>query len=226
MCDSQSAPEFSHTCIPDTDSNVFDSADPHAANYVGKHPGTAFTEMQFYPPGWVAWPQGTSCDGHHWCAALTIDSLNEDLNHNINNNVSCQNRVGLEPVNFALITIYGGADSPADPLNPSHFTPKLNHDLMMNPGDSLAIDMHDTAAGFQVVIYDLTTHRSGSMTASVQNGFAQVDFAPNAGSSSARRTHSTRCTQPLGPIRVFHGQCTHPMFLFQTRLDISNIAIP
>jgi hypothetical protein len=40
--------------------------------------------------------------------------------------------------------------------------------------------MHDTAKGFQVVIRDLTTHQTGSMTASIANGFAQVKFDPSA----------------------------------------------
>ena len=66
MCDTQSFPEFSNACVPDTDANIFDNPDPTAADFIGKHPGTAFMEMQFYPPGWV-----TSCDARHWCAALT-----------------------------------------------------------------------------------------------------------------------------------------------------------
>ena len=41
--------------------------------------------------------------------------------------------------------------------------------LEFNNGDKLSVDMHDTAAGFQVVIHDLTTGQSGSMTASVAN---------------------------------------------------------
>lgn len=50
----------------------------------------------------------------------------------------------------------------------------------MNSGDVLTVDMHDTPAGFQVVINDLTTGQSGSMTASIPNGFAQVKFDPTA----------------------------------------------
>ena len=50
----------------------------------------------------------------------------------------------------------------------------------MNSGDDLTVDMHDTAAGFQVVIHDLTTGQSGSMTASVANGLQQVKYEPTA----------------------------------------------
>ena len=41
----------------------------------GKHPGTAFMEMQFYPPGGSPWPAGASCDATKWCAALNILQL-------------------------------------------------------------------------------------------------------------------------------------------------------
>jgi hypothetical protein len=40
-------------------------------------------EMQFYPPGWVAWPPGVSCDPTYWCAALNIDSYGYDPNNNL-----------------------------------------------------------------------------------------------------------------------------------------------
>ena len=175
MCDTQSFPEFNNTtCAPDTDANIFDNSDPNAADYVGKHPGGAFLEMQFYPPGWVE-----SCDGKHWCAALTIDSFNFDGNNNVDNNPTCLSEVGDEVINFAFITKSGVADSPADPLSPVLIIPNLKTDLLMNAGDSITINMHDTAAGLQVVVYDNTTHQQGSMTASIANQFAQVNFAPN-----------------------------------------------
>jgi hypothetical protein len=40
--------------------------------------------------------------------------------------------------------------------------------------------MHDTPDGFQVVIHDLTTGDSGSMTASISNGFGHPKFEPSA----------------------------------------------
>src|SRR6266853_3612473 len=67
MCDTQSAPNFTSVCPPDTDANIFDNSDPTASDYIGHHPGTAFMEMQFYPPGWVPWPAATSCDPFKWC---------------------------------------------------------------------------------------------------------------------------------------------------------------
>jgi hypothetical protein len=185
MCDTQSFPEYTNTCTPDSDANIFDGTDPNAADYIGKHPGTAFMEMQFYPPGWVSWPAGVSCDATQWCAALNIDSLNEDGNTNQLNNADCLNRVGLEPISFAFITHSGVPHAPPDPLTvftppyPS-LTPNPATDLFMNSGDTLTVDMHDTADGFQVVIHDLTSGQSGSMTASVANGWQQIQYEPNS----------------------------------------------
>src|SRR5438874_8409082 len=69
MCDTQSFPELLSTCTPDSDKNIVDPA------VSPRHPGTAFMEMQFYPPGWAPWPAGVSCDARKWCAAFNIDSL-------------------------------------------------------------------------------------------------------------------------------------------------------
>ena len=56
--------------------------------------------------------------------------------------------------------------------------------LEYNNGDQLVVDMHDTPDGFQVVIHDLTTGQSGSMTASTANGFGHALFQPNASTCS------------------------------------------
>ena len=83
---------------PTATRNIFDGTDPSSPNYIGKHPGTAFMEMQFYPPGWVPWPPGVSCDATQWCAALTIDSLNQNGNTGQPNNDDCRHgrhRAGL-----------------------------------------------------------------------------------------------------------------------------------
>ena len=46
LCDNQSGPEFTHApCTPDSDSNIFDGTNPAGADYIGKHPGTAFLEV-------------------------------------------------------------------------------------------------------------------------------------------------------------------------------------
>jgi hypothetical protein len=185
MCDTQSFPEHTNTCTPDSDTNIFDGTDPSAPDYIGNHPGAAFMEMQFYPPGWAPWPAGISCDGTQWCAALTIDSFNEDGNTNVVNNSDCLNRVGVEPISFAFITKSGVPQAPPDPLTAfsppyTSLTPNPATDLFMGSGDELTVDMHDTAAGFQVVIHDLTTGQSGSMTASIANGWQHVLYEPTS----------------------------------------------
>ena len=49
--------------------------------YFGLGPGQAYEELQFYPPGWVARPQGIGCNGTQWCAALNIDTFSEEPEH-------------------------------------------------------------------------------------------------------------------------------------------------
>ena len=56
----------------------------------------------------------------------------------------------------------------------------------MNPGDKIRVHMHDTAAGFRVDLRDLTTGGSGSMTASIANGFGQILYRPNAKTCSMK----------------------------------------
>jgi hypothetical protein len=131
----------------------------------------------------VPWPAGDSCDATKWCVALNIDSLSQSLTQNNNND--CLAKAGVEYVNFAFITTSGAAHAPADPTTVfqppfAAITPNPNTDLFMNSGDNLVVDMHDTSAGFQVIIRDLTTQQTGSMTASIPNGFAQVKFDPGA----------------------------------------------
>jgi hypothetical protein len=181
LCDNQSGPEFTHApCVPDSDTNIFDGTDPAGADYIGKHPGTAFLEVQFYPPGWAPWPAGVSCDASKWCAAMAIFSLNQDQNTGTVNNADCLNTVGLEPANFAFITKSGTPHAPPGPLDltTDSFTPNPDTDLFMNPGDRITVDTHDGSAGLTVIVHDLTTGETGSMTASAANGFAQILYEP------------------------------------------------
>jgi len=181
MCDTQSYPEQVSTCTPDSNSNIVDPA------VSPNHPGTAFTELQFYPPGWIPWPTwqvaagASSCDPTQWCAALNIDSLSQDPVNGTFQNPTCAAQVGVEYVNFAFVTKNGKSTGPANPVDSTTagtFTPNRAKDLFMNSGDHLQVSMHDTPHGLRVVINDLTTGESGSMTASARNGFAQVKYDP------------------------------------------------
>jgi hypothetical protein len=183
LCDNQSSPEFTHApCTPNSDSNIFDGSDPTKPDYIGRHPGTAFLELQFYPPGWAPFQEAISCDATKWCAAMALFSLNTDPNNGVTNNADCLNRVGVEPANFAFITKNGRPQAPPAPLDLTlaSFTPDRGRDLFMSAGDALDISIHDSPAGLVTEIRDLTTHQSGSMTASVANGFAQINYDPAA----------------------------------------------
>ena len=174
MCDTQSYPEVTSQCTPNSDSNITPLA---------QHAGTAFMELQFYPPGWVKQFNSQSCDARDWCAALTIDSLSENPINGTTLNTTCQNQIlgGTEYVNFAFLTHSG---TPIGPPNPLQFDPATSGNptppdvLFMRPADSLSVSMHDTAQGLQTVIVDHTTGQIGLMTASAANGFGQIQYAP------------------------------------------------
>src|SRR5581483_978350 len=141
MCDTQSFPNATTNCPADSDANIATSTDPASPKYIGKHPGTAFMEMQFYPPGWVSWPPGLSCDAKQWCAALNVDSLSVDQVGGTAQNADCLAKAGQEPVNFAFLTKNGKSHAPADPLlsTAATFTPNKATDLFMNSGDQLVV---------------------------------------------------------------------------------------
>jgi len=186
MCDDQSAPNPGVNCPADSDSNIKTSLNPSSPDYLGNTPGTAFMEFQFYPPGWGNVGTGVSCgpNNHQWCAAMTIDSFGQNSNTGQVNNSDCLTKAGLEYVNFAILTKSGVPNGPADPLKqvfPDSFE-TTSDTLEMNNGDQLSISMNDTKAGFQIVVHDLTTGDTGSMTASVANDFGHPLYQPTASS--------------------------------------------
>jgi len=190
MCDTESFPNFRNTCTPNSDANArFRSTNPKSPKYIGKGPGNAFMELQFYGPGWVNQFDGFGCSDTQWCANLTIDSLSDKANTGVPQNDDCLNNhflVGEEPINWAYITKNGRSQAPANPLalsddpNLTGLNPDLDKVLLMNPGDTIRVHMHDTRAGYRIDITDLTTGRSGSMTASIANGFGQILYEPDA----------------------------------------------
>jgi hypothetical protein len=190
LCDTESAPEFTNKCTPDSDSNDLVGTNPRAKDYIGKHPGNAYMELQFYSPGYVEQFEGFGCTAHQYCAAMTIDSRTVNQNNGVENTAACDNYIlgGAEPINWAYITKNGQSQAPANPLftgtfdNPN-FTavnPNDAKDLFMNPGDRVRIHMHDTPAGFRIDLSDLTTGQNGSMTASTANGFGHILYKPHS----------------------------------------------
>jgi hypothetical protein len=179
VCDDQSAPNPGGSpiagpnikCVPDNDSNIFDSPDPASEDYIGRHPGVAFMEMQFYPPGWI-----TSNSPTQWTAALNIDSSSQNQNTGQGNNSACGG--AIEYVNFAFIQLDG---IPFPPGSPSPLGPLVStnaNTLFMNPGDELLVTLADTEHGLKITVQDLTSGQTGFMVASAANGFAEILFDP------------------------------------------------
>ncbi len=161
ICDPNSYPL--NPCTPDSDSNSGAINDPHAA-------GSAFLEVQLYPPGYQPFVDSPSCDSTHWCAALTIDSLESQFNF-VGLNTACE-----EPVNFAFLQRNGVPAGPPSPqlTDVSTFTAN-SQTLMMNSGDTVALTLHDTSQGLLVAANDFTTHQTGYMVASAKNGFMNTN---------------------------------------------------
>ncbi len=181
LCDPNSFPQL--PCKPDSDTNS-----PHG-NYPGG--GSAFLEVQFYPPGFAPFADGLSCDNSHWCAALTIDSLECTTTGVCNNNC-------VEPINFAFIQTNGVPTGPPSPqlANLNTATPN-QRTLLMNPGDKLQIRIFDNkkAGALETQVRDLSSGRTGFMLASAGNGFMNTSIADCSGTPwSFRPLYSTAKT--------------------------------
>jgi hypothetical protein len=148
-------------CIPDSDEN-----NPNTT-------GSAFLEMQFYPPGNPPFITQISCDLTHWCASLHINSLENMDNGMLNPNCT-------ETTNFAFIQRNGVPTGPPGPntMTAASATPN-SHTLLMNQGDVLRITIKDVPGdvhgGVLTRIEDLTTGQSGFMIASAHNGYQTTD---------------------------------------------------
>ncbi len=178
MCDPLSYPQ--NPCTPESDANA------PGPSCIGVNPnctqaqaggGAAFMELQFYPPGQAPFADAISCDNAHWCAALTIDSLECTLNF-ATCNPNC-----VEPVNFGFIQRNGVPTGPPSPqlADLQTFTPNAET-LLMNPGDVIRVHMFDAPASgggsaFEAVVRDLTTGQTGFMQASAANGFMDTNVS-------------------------------------------------
>jgi hypothetical protein len=192
ICDPNSYPQ--NPCTPDSDTNSGLISDPAAA-------GSAFMELQLYPPGYTPFVDSESCSKTKWCAALTIDSLECTFGF-ATCNANCE-----EPVNFAYLQTNGVPAGPPSPqlTDLSSFTPNAST-LMINPGDQLSISISDPARGFTTVIQDLTTHQIGFMTASAANGFMNTNMADCSGNPHTfHAEYSTASQQNQVPWAALEG---------------------
>jgi hypothetical protein len=167
MCDPRSSPE--RPCKPDSDSNLGKIDDP-------KDAGSAFLELQLYPPGFGPFTDSFSCSKTKWCSAITIDSLECNFNIKVCN-PNCE-----EPVNAAFLQTNGVPTGPPGPQLADVDSEFPNaQTLEMNPGDVLEISIFDPPQGLTTVIRDLTTHQTGFMVASAKNGFMDTQMSNCSG---------------------------------------------
>jgi hypothetical protein len=177
LCDPNSFPGTA--CTPNSDSNAPTCFGVNCGPTT-QGGGSAFMEMQLYPPGNAPFVDSESCDGTHWCAALLIFSLTATPTTNAN--PAC-----VEPANFAFIQRNGVPTGPPSPQFANLFTMVPNGStLLMNPGDTIAVHMSDAPApggghAFEVVIRDLTTNQTGFMQASAANGFMTTSASDCSG---------------------------------------------
>jgi hypothetical protein len=192
MCDSKSYPQ--NPCTPDSDTNGGQIDNPNGA-------GSAFMELQFYPPGYTPFVDSTSCSATKWCAALTIDSLECTFGF-----ATCNNNC-IEPVNFAYLQTNGVPAGPPSPQlsDVNTLLPNANT-LMINPGDVVAVSISDPPQGFTTIVSDLTTHRTGFMTASAANGFMNTNIADCSGTPNTfHAEYSTAQQQNQVPWAALEG---------------------
>jgi hypothetical protein len=163
ICDPDSYPQ--NPCTPDSDSNLGSMTNPNDA-------GSAFLEVQLYPPGFTPFVDSESCSKTQWCAALTIDSLECTFGFATCNS-NCE-----EPTNFGFLQTNGVPTGPPSPqlADVSTFLPNRNT-LLINQGDVIAVSITDPPSGLTATIRDLTTHQTGYMQASAANGFMNTSIA-------------------------------------------------
>jgi len=211
ICDHNSFPALPNQdapCTPDSDANNASTA------------GSAFMELQFYPPGYGPWLDSTSMDQTRWVAALNIDSL-ECVNPTLPLNLitGCQtNPHCTEPVNFGILTLDGAPTGPPNPQSPTLQTFTPNSDtLLMNPGDTLKVQIFEypgtgpdtnglDTSGLETKVTDLTTGQVGFMISSAHNGFMDTNPGDCTGSNfSFHAEYSTARQQNQTPWAALEG---------------------
>jgi len=168
VCDPNSYPQL--PCTPNSDANAASGPYPGA--------GSAFVELQLYPPGMAPWVDSISCNNTSWCAALTIDSLECTYNF-VACNPGCE-----EPVNFGWIQRNGVPTGPPNPQMADLKTSTPNAEtLMMKGGDKVRLSLSDAPVpgvanqkALLAKVVDVTTGQSGYMQASAKNGFADTNM--------------------------------------------------
>ena len=183
ICDPNSFPNGA--CTPDSDTNTSTGSASDA--------GSAFMELQFYPPGNGPWVDAPSIDRTQWAVALTIDSF--ECAGNGATGCGSPNPQCVEPVNFAFLTHDGVPMGPPSPqMVDEHSQFETPDTLLMNPGDTVKVEISDVpdpsgtqgtasdTGGLEARVLDLTSGRSGYIVASAKNGFMNTSNASCMGS--------------------------------------------
>ena len=191
ICDPKSYPQNPCTADSDTNTGLNGPADA----------GSAFMELQFYPPGWTPFTDFGSCSATKYCSALNIDSLECTFAF-----ATCNNNC-IEPVNFSFLQTNGVPPGSPAPQDPSAATFLGNaRTLRMNPGDVLKVSISDPPGGFTTTVHDLTTGQTGTMQASAANGFANTNIADCSGTPSTfHAEYSTARKQNQVPWAALEG---------------------
>ena len=230
LCDNQSAPEFTHApCTPDSDTNIFDGTRPGGARLHRQASGNGVPRAPVLSARAGLRGRPASAATRRSGVSRWRSSASTRTEHRHDNNGSCLDTVGPEPVNFAFVTTSGTPHAPPSPLGATlaTFTPSATTDLFMDSGDVLAIDIHDGAAGLTAIVNDVTSGQSGSMTASAANGFAQVTVRADRRRRATRpRTRSGPCTRPRASTRGCRGRRTATTSPSRTRSGTSSTATP
>ncbi len=192
LCDPKSYPQ--NPCKPDSDANIGTISSPRSA-------GSAFMELQFYPPGFAPFVDSGSCSATQWCVALTIDSAECQFNFNVCN-PACE-----EPLNFSFLQTDGVPPGPPSPQLADVTTFLGNaQTLKINQGDLVKVSITDPPAGFTTTVTDLTTHQTGTMTASAANGFMNTSITNCAGTPfTFHAEYSTAAPQNQVPWAALEG---------------------
>ena len=155
LCDTESAPEFTKTCTPDSDANALEGLDPTAARLHGQASGQRVHGAPVLRTGLRPAVRGLRLQRE---AVLRRDD-DRQPHHQHEQRTSATTRTAATTSSVATSRSTGRtspraaqSQAPANPLftgtfdsfNPAAVNPDYNKDLMMNPGDRITIHMHDT----------------------------------------------------------------------------------
>ena len=207
LCDPGSYPQT--PCTPNSDKNAPACLNMGTPACINKYPGggSAFLEMQFYPPGEAPFQDNISCDNTHWCASLHINEAEcTELFNSCNQNCS-------ETTQFAFIQTNGVPTGPPSPQLSDLATSTPNAEtLLMSPGDKIKVHIFDAPApavpvagipaghALETMITDVTTGQTGFMQASAANGFTTTNMANCSGQPfNYQPEYSTSTRQTITP---------------------------